>query len=775
MKHPSVPFLPALALLLAGSPPSPLPAQDYESFEARQCHPVDRHGSVLLAVNSPRGSLAVFDLVAGAPVFRQEIPVGVEPVSVRARGASEAWVVNEVSDSISVVDLDAGIVRATLQTPDEPSDVLFVGEAAVVSCARSNLLRVLDAATHAGIATVPLTGNYPTSLALSPDASKLYVGFLLSGNGTTTLQPDRAPAQPLPANGALPTPPDTGRIVTADHPGIPYKVFDHDVAVVDVASWTVESYLMGAGTVLHHLAVHPASGDLYVLNTDARNLVRFEPQLRGHIVDHRITRFSADATTRVIHDLNEGFDYATLPNPAARDLALADPAGLAFEGADEAWIAAFGTDRIARVDLSSGAVLGRIDLRLPGETSRRMRGPRGLSLDSGSGRLYVLNKLSNTLSVVATATGAVVSEHELGSSDPIPEEIKEGRGFLFDSRLSGNGTLSCGTCHVDADRDGIAWDLGDPAGAMTVATGTNFANHETDLVARPMHPMKGPMVTQTLRNLEGGAPLHWRGDRASLFDFNPTFVNLLGGSIIDEADFEALEAYLFSLRHHPNPYRRLDDSLPGSIQGGDPVEGEAAFNLHNNHCSICHAGPRGSDGNIDDFRLTDSRDQMKTPPLQTTYQRFGFDGAPGGVNVSGYGMNHDGTGSRLPTAHFYEIDTLRAAERKDVAAFVLAFGTGTPAAVGQGRTFTAANRGEADLLADLAILEERAAAGAIDLVVDGVAAAAPVGLTFDPGTRLYLGSGPGVSRASLLAALSAEEALTFTALAPGQAGFRARN
>lgn len=749
-------------------------AADFESFEARQSHPVDLQGSVLLAVNSPRGSLAVFDLDAGAPVFRAEIPVGVEPVTVRARSATEAWVVNEVSDLISIVDLENGLVRATLQTPDEPSDVVFVDEFAVVSCARSNLLRVFDATSHAEVATIPLMGNYPTSLALSPDQSKLYVSFLLSGNGTTTLVADRAPAQPLPTNPALPSPPDTGKIVSADHPGIPYRVLDHDVAVIDVATWTVDAYLGGAGTVLHHLSVHPTSGELFVLNTDARNLVRFEPELRGHIVDHRITRFTADGLSNEAYDLNAGFDYSVLPNPTAQGLALAEPTGLAFSGANEAWIAAFGSDRVARVHLASGAVLERIDLRLPGETSAEMRGPRALALDEGNGKLYVLNKISNTLAVVATGSGAVESEHELGTVDPIPAEVKEGRGYLFDARLSGNGTLSCATCHVDADRDGIAWDLGVPSGVMTVQTGKNLANDHTDtLVARPMHPMKGPMVTQTMRNLEGGAPFHWRGDRPTLADFNATFVDLLGGEALDPGDFALLEAYLMSLRHHPNPYRKLDDSLPASIRGANPAAGEAAFNLSANHCGLCHAGPRGSDNNIDDLRLTDTRDPVKNPPLQTTYQRFGFDSAPGGVNVTGYGMNRNGTGSQLPTVHFYELETLNAADRKNVAAFVLAFGTGTHGAVGQSRTLTNLNRGETSLLEDLTVLEAQADAEEIDLVVEGIAGAATVSRRFDPAQDLYVdGVNPGLTRADLLNALTTGEAVTFTALRPGQADFR---
>jgi hypothetical protein len=234
-----------------------------------------------------------------------------------------------------------------------------------------------------------------------------------------------------------------------------------------------------------------------------------------------------------------------------------------------------------------------------------------------------------------------------------------------------------------------------------------------------------------------------------------------------------METYLFSLRHHPNPWRRIDDSMPPSIAGGDPTAGRTAFNLHDNHCGLCHAGPRGSDNNIDDLRLTDTRDHVKNPPLQTTYQRFGFDASPGGVNVSGFGMNRDGTGSRLPTVHFYEIETLNAAERRDVAAFILAFGTGTHGAVGQSRTVTVANRNEVSLLEDLSLLEVQATAGSIDLVVDGVAGAALIAHTFDPARSLYgRAAGPDLSRASILSALAAGEAVTFTALRLGQAVHR---
>jgi len=40
------------------------------------------------------------------------------------------------------------------------------------------------------------------------------------------------------------------------------------------------------------LALRAGSGDIYVANTDARNLVHFEPNVRSHTVDNRISRIA---------------------------------------------------------------------------------------------------------------------------------------------------------------------------------------------------------------------------------------------------------------------------------------------------------------------------------------------------------------------------------------------------------------------------------------------------------------------------------------------------
>src|SRR6185436_14198183 len=117
--------------------------------------------------------------------------------------------------------------------------------------------------------------------------------------------------------------------------------------------------------------------------------------------------------------------------------------------------------------------------------------------------------------------------------DPTPPAIRNGRDFLYDAKLAGAGLVSCASCHIDAEMDLLAWDLGNPQGNME----TNTAKISASQLLIPggassnfvFHPMKGPMTTQTLRGLRGLDPLHWRGDRTNFFHFIGAFSGLLGG------------------------------------------------------------------------------------------------------------------------------------------------------------------------------------------------------------------------------------------------------
>jgi len=772
----------------------------FVNFEGKQTAPVrlSPDGTRLFAVNTPDSRLSVFDTSNPSnPILIAEIPVGLEPVSVNPVSNDEAWVVNEVSDSVSVVSVSRGIVTNTLQAKDEPADVVFAAGRAFVSCSRNNLIRVFDLATHAELASIPLLGNNPRALATSPDGTKVYAAFALSGNRTTLVPAALAPPQPPPLT-ITNTPPRVGLIVDATDTNwshvIKYTMPDNDVVEIDAQTLAITRYFPGVGTVNLGLAVNPRSGDLFVANTDARNLIRFEPGVRGHAVDNRLTRIAVANGTVTPFDLNPGIDYGMLPNSSAQATALAQPtAAVCDPGGEFLYVAAFGTDRIARVN-TNGNVLARIEVGPSSGAAvnpRTKRGPRGLALNAAAQRLYVLNRIANTLSVIETAGDTVLREIPVGSFDPTPTFIREGRGFLYDAKLSGNGTMSCASCHVDAEMDMLAWDLGNPSGTMEPVTVFTFggASYSTN-----RHPMKGPMTTQTLRGLRGLEPLHWRGDRTSFLAFNPAFNSLLGGTVLTNADMNTYRDFVNSLVFQPNPNQNLDRTLPTQFAGANPITGRASyqnfvFDAGNVNCLTCHA-PTGRQlpaGNgtmrlvMADRRLTDAQ-HIKVPHLRNLYQKTGFMSTAGAASIAGFGFSHDGRDATLfdhfVATRFGVLTNDNPAAnlvKSNLVALLLCFDTGTAPAVGYARTLTPLNVNTASISNDWSLLERQATlrfqdafilSGSVTniaLIANGTIDGQRRSLLYRPATTNYvtdkIGLGP-FTRADLVAKVMAGDTLS---------------
>lgn len=172
-------------------------------------------GTKLFAVNTPDGRLEIFDVGVSGITQSASVAVGMEPVAVAARSDTEVWVVNHLSDSVSIVTLSgAPRVTRTLLVGDEPSDIVFAGPGrnrAFVTAAHRGQnspyprgdydvpgagradVWVFDA-TNLGSALggnpltiVTLFGDKPRALAVSPDASTVYAAVFRSGNRTTTI------------------------------------------------------------------------------------------------------------------------------------------------------------------------------------------------------------------------------------------------------------------------------------------------------------------------------------------------------------------------------------------------------------------------------------------------------------------------------------------------------------------------------------------------------------------------------------------------------------
>jgi 6-phosphogluconolactonase (cycloisomerase 2 family) len=108
-------------------------APAFTTFESGQVRPLalSPSGHLLFAVNTPDARLEVFRVDGQRLHHQASIPVGLEPVAVAARTEQEVWVVNHLSDSVSVVSLtcdgsDGQVVR-TLLVGDEPRDIVFAG------------------------------------------------------------------------------------------------------------------------------------------------------------------------------------------------------------------------------------------------------------------------------------------------------------------------------------------------------------------------------------------------------------------------------------------------------------------------------------------------------------------------------------------------------------------------------------------------------------------------------------------------------------------------
>jgi YVTN family beta-propeller protein len=592
----------------------------FVNWEDPHVHPLDMtpDGTRLLAVNTADDRLEVFDVTGANLVLLYDVPVGVDPVSVRARSNDEAWVVNVISDSVSVVSLVTHNVVATLKTDDEPADVVFAGnpERAFVSCGQASTVLVFDPSNLAtSPARIAIDANQPRALAVSADGSKVYVAVFESGNSSTTLgggaagmnigfppnvvsngagpyggvnpPPNNGGSFNPPINPALPTPPAVSLIVkknasnhwmddnahdwtnlvsgaSATLSGRPvgWDVIDHDLAIIDTTSLTV-AYADHLMNICMAIGVNPQSGQVTIVGTEGTNEIRYEPIVSGKFIRVEMARVNPVGPTTVgIGDLNPHLTYTTSTIPQSeRDKSVGDPRGIAWNAAGtKGYVTGMGSNNVIVID-AAGNRAGIAPTIVVGE------GPTGIALDESRSRLYVMDKFEGAISVVSTTTE--VETARFAFFDPSPSAIKVGRKHLYDThKNSGLGQIACASCHVDARFDRLAWDLGNPAGTMAPVAGNNLGMNIPGLNIgfADYHPMKGPMTTQTLQAIVGNEPFHWRGDRTGLEAFNPAFITLQADDTnLTPQEMQQYKDFLATITIPPNPFRNFDNSLPSSL------------------------------------------------------------------------------------------------------------------------------------------------------------------------------------------------------------------
>jgi DNA-binding beta-propeller fold protein YncE len=712
-------------------------ASSFTLFESGQVRPLamspdKRH---LFAVNTPDNRLEVFRIQGPHLRHTASIPVGLEPVAVAARTDHEVWVINHLSDSVSIVELDdsaAGHVARTLLVGDEPRDIVFAGPArkrafittahrgqnipfdpqlTTPSVGRADVW-VFDAAalgnTLGGtpLTIVTLFTDTPRALAVTPDGTRVYAAGFHSGNRTTMVADPSVPdgfgpnGVPGPATNHEHKPaPEIGLIVQwngahwVDTIGrfwdslVKLALPDKDVFVLDAMASPprqlagVGGFFQSVGTILYTMAVNPVNGKIYVANTEANNLDRFEGPgtfaghtLRGHLHESRITVLTPGGGVAPRH-LNKHINYNSCCTPApnaenAKSLALPQEMVVTRNGAT-LYVAALGSDKVgvfstAQLENNTFVPNAANHINVSGG------GPTGLVLDEDRKLLFVMTRFDDGISIINTTSKAEVGHVKM--HNPEPPSVVKGRRILYDAKFSSShGDSSCATCHVFGDFDSLAWDLGNPDEDVEENPGP-FASALIDLVKNEpiepiFHPMKGPMTTQSLRGLANHGPMHWRGDRtggheapsvqpdSGAFDehtafekFDVAFPDLLGRSaLIPQADMDAFTAFILQVTYPPNPNRPLNNVLSSDQETGHQLFqsincGIPAFPAAcpNGNCPIltcesCHRlDPNSNPGTAapgffgtSGFSSFDFNPQMfKTPHLRNMYQKLGMFGMP---------------------------------------------------------------------------------------------------------------------------------------------------
>lgn len=763
-----------LALMLCYPAFALAQAPDFMEFESGHVRPLalSADGTRLFAVNTPNNALEIFSISASGLTLQARVPVGLEPVAVAVRSATEVWVVNHLSDSVSVVTLSGTPrVTRTVLVGDEPRDIVFAGtnNYAFVTTAHRGQQR-----TNPSIAGVPgagdpqlttpsvgradvwvfnpaslgntiggtpvrivtLFGDTPRALAVSPDRKTVYAAILQSGNQTTTanleavcdgfvtfipclILSDRPPLFNNSFPGGLPGPrtnaegklaPEVGLVVKFNksrnrwedtlgrnwNNAIRFRLPDKDVFAIDADTLAQNAFYTGVGTTIFNMVANPVSGKLYVTNSEAQNLTRFEgpgvfggSTVQGNLAQMRVTVISGSSVTP--RHLNKHIDYSKLANapgfdPTTKNHSLSTPLGMAVssDGA-RLYVAAFGSSKVGVLN-TAALENNSFDPRTASASYINVTGggPSGVVLDEARNRLYVMTRFDNAVKAINLTTRAQVASVAL--PNPEPASVVQGRPLLYDAAFSSaNGEASCASCHIFGDKDELAWDLGNPDDVVTanpipkrLASGleitlfqlvTTFPGALINGTGNPneFHPMKGPMTTQTLRGLVNAGAMHWRGDRANgffgvdtrtqpPFDSNLSFNNfivafegLLGrASMPTSQEMQRFTDFQLQVQLPPNPVRALDNSLNTAQAAGaafyfgarrsdgTTTSADSGFNCNGCHIVNSAQGFFGTDGRASFEGITQI---FKIPHLRNIYTKIGMFGFPDSrffdVNESG--------------------------------------------------------------------------------------------------------------------------------------------
>jgi len=479
---------------------------------------------------------------------------------------TQLFVANSWDDTVSVVDTAQLKVVRTLATGFEPNGVMVdrQGKTLYVANRLSNDVSVID--LQSGQETKRLlAGRGASYLALTPDGKLLYC------------------THAYPKIGAHRTPPES------------------EVTVIDTQRQEViERKALHNVAGVFHIALS-ADGKLGVApQLRPKNLIPLAHVEHGWVFGDSLAVFGDDVGGVVQVPIDELERYFAMPFAAAitpdkRKLYVSSSGSEAITVIDIPKMIGYVKTAHGPIanDLSASAnyVVGRIPVG---------RNPKGLVLSRDGTRLFVANRLDDSIGVIDTANDVVVSSIDLGGRKDMTS-LRRGERIFYTARFAFQGQFSCANCHIDATFDGLQWDL-EPDG------------FGVDIVDN-----------RSIEDLSGTEPFKWNGGNPNLAtECGPrTEKYFYRSQSYNSGELADLVSYVMALPLRPNRYRLAGGELTPAQERGKAIFERTKYKNGKpipqaKQCAYCHSGPKYTNQKLSDVgsgKPTDRSPLVDVPQL----------------------------------------------------------------------------------------------------------------------------------------------------------------
>jgi YVTN family beta-propeller protein len=450
------------------------------------------------------------------------------------------YVTNAWSDTVSVIDTVTREVVQTLPAGFEPTGVVVDKSGATLYVANrlSNDVSVIDVASGHEIKRL-LAGRGASYLALSPDGKSIYCTHI------------------YPSPGAFRSEPNS------------------EITVIDTSTRRVvdRKPLNNVAGVFHVAA--SADGKLVAAaQLRPKNLIPLAHVEHGTVFGDSLTLFGDDIAGTVQIPIDELERYYALPWGV---VITPDKSKIFLTTAGSQSVTVIDVPRLLKTvrtrrqsfanDLSASAdyVTARIAVG---------HNPRGVALSPDGRRLYVANRLDDTLSVIDTKAEKVISTIDLGGPKSI-DVLLRGERLFYTADFSFQGQFGCLNCHLDSTIDGLEWDL-EPDG---------FGKDVVD--------------NRLLENLAGTEPFKWNGGNPDMpTECGPrTEKFFFRSQSFNQQQLTDLVTFVYSLPYRPNRFRLANGELTPAQERGKAIfertqAKKGAPIPEANQCTYCHSGPK---------------------------------------------------------------------------------------------------------------------------------------------------------------------------------------